>query len=111
MESINWDDFAKIDIRIGTIIKAEVFAEAKKSAYKLVIDFGEIGLKKTSAQITKLYNCKDLIGKQVLAVINFPPKQIGPFMSECLLLGAIGDNNEVTLISPDLSVSNGLKIG
>ncbi len=110
-EPLNWDDFAKVEIRIGTILKAETFKEARKPAYKLEIDFGPLGTKKTSAQITKLYQPEELIGRQVLAVVNFPPKQIANFMSECLLLGAIGDAQEVTLITPERSIQNGLRIG
>lgn len=107
---INWDDFSKIDIRVGTIIKAEEFQEAKRPAYKVFIDFGPLGIKKTSAQITKLYAPEELVGKQVIAVVNFPPKQIANFMSECLLLGAVNDK-EVTLLSADKNVENGLAIG
>ena len=109
--TIEWNDFAKVDIRVGTIIKAEIFKEVKNPAYKVQIDFGdEIGIKKSSAQITVLYSTEELIGKQVIAVVNFPPKQIATFMSECLILGAV-NNKEVTLLSCDKSVANGLKIG
>lgn len=109
--TIEWNDFAKVDIRVGTIIKAEIFKEVKNPAYKLQIDFGdEIGIKKSSAQITVLYSIEELIGKQVIAVVNFPPKQIATFMSECLILGAV-NNKEVTLLSLDKSAANGLKIG
>lgn len=108
---ISWNDFEKIDIRIGTIIKAESFEKAKNPSYKLWIDFGEeIGVKKTSAQITSLYQINDLIGKQITAVLNFPPKQIANFMSECLVLGAVGLNKETTLLTPDYPVQNGLII-
>lgn len=107
---INWEDFAKIDIRVGTIIDAQIFEKARNPAYKVWIDFGEEGIKKTSAQITNLYDLNELIGKQVLAVINFPPKQIADFMSECLLLGAVGENKDVTLISMDKPCENGLRI-
>ena len=109
-QHLSWADFDKVDIRTGTIISAEVFAEARKPAYKLQIDFGSLGILKTSAQITKLYTLEELPGKQVVAVVNFPPKQIGNFMSECLLLGAV-ENDEVTLLWPDRKVKNGLKIG
>ena len=102
--------FKQIDMRVGTITKAEVFKEVKKPAYKLWIDFGDLGVKKTSAQITSLYLPNELIGKQVIAVINFDPKQIANFMSECLILGAIGDSNTVTLLGVDKPVKNGLKI-
>ncbi|PJR03879.1 tRNA-binding protein [Avrilella dinanensis] len=107
---INWEDFAKIDIRVGTIIDAQIFEKARNPAYKVWIDFGGEGIKKTSAQITNLYDLNELIGKQVLAVINFPPKQIADFMSECLLLGAVGENKDVTLISVDKPCENGLRI-
>jgi tRNA-binding protein len=108
---ISWADFEKIDMRVGTIITAEVFAEARKPAYKVSIDFGELGIRKSSAQITKLYTPADLIGRQIIAVVNFPVKQIGPFMSECLIMGAIGTAGEITLLNTDFKVENGLKIG
>ncbi len=108
---INWDDFTKIDIRIGTILSAKIFKEAKKPAYKVTIDFGTLGTRKTSAQITKLYQPEDLIGKQVVAVVNFPPKQIATMMSECLLLGGLGNDNAVTIIQPEQPVKNGTRIG
>lgn len=108
-ELINWNDFSKIDIRVGTILSAEEFKEAKKPAYKIIIDFGDIGIKKTSAQITKLYKLDELIGKQIIAVINFPPKQIANIKSECLILGVL-DQDEVTLLTTDKPVKNGLKI-
>lgn len=109
---INWKDFEKIDVRAGTIIKAEKFEKARNPAYKLWVDFGEeIGIKKTSAQITILYNIEELIGKQIVAIVNFPPKQIADFMSECLVLGVVGPDKEVTLLTPDKSCKNGLAIG
>lgn len=109
---ITWQDFEKIEIRIGTIVEANDFPEAKKPSYQLKIDFGkEIGILKSSAQITKIYTKENLIGKQIAAVVNFPKKQIGQFMSECLVLGTIGNNNEIVLLSSDLKVENGLKIG
>ena len=112
MNNIVWDDFEKIEMRIGTIIEVNDFPEAKKPAYKLTIDFGiEIGIKKTSAQITKNYTKQDLINKQIIAVVNFPPKQIGKFMSECLILGSVGVDNNIVLLSSDLKVPNGLRIG
>ena len=108
---ISWQDFEKIEMRVGTIIQAEIFSEVKKPAYKLMIDFGEsIGTKKTSAQITVLYNPEELIGKQVIAVVNFPKKQIANIQSECLILGAI-DGSAVTLLAMDKPVANGLRIG
>ena len=110
-KNISWNDFSKIDMRIGTIISAEVFKETKKPAYKLIVDFGELGKRKTSAQITKRYQPENLIGKQVIAVVNFPPKQIANIMSECLILGAVGNNNDVILIQPENKADNGLKIG
>jgi tRNA-binding protein len=109
-KTIDWSDFEKIDIRVGTIIQDELFVEAKKPAYKLVIDFGELGQRKSSAQITKLYTPEDLIGKQVMAIINFPYKQIANMQSECLVLGIV-DGNLVTLLTSDKPVKNGLRIG
>lgn len=111
MNSISWVDFEKIDMRVGTILHAEIFAEAKKPAYKLQIDFGPLGIKKSSAQITKFYQPENLIGKQIIAVVNFPPKQIGPFMSECLVMGAVDDDSGVTLLSTSLKCENGLRVG
>ncbi len=108
---INWDDFSKIDIRTGTVIRAEIFEEVKNPAYKLWIDFGDLGIKKSSAQITKIYKPEELIGKQIVAVINFPPKQIANFMSECLVLGSVDDDKTVILLNTDQLVKNGLKIG
>ena len=108
---ITWEDFARVDIRSGTIISAEDFKEARKPAYKLSVDFGSLGVKKTSAQITKLYSLQELPGKQVLAVVNFPPKQIANFMSECLILGTLGEDGEVTLLTTDKDSANGSKVG
>ncbi|MBQ9279576.1 MAG: tRNA-binding protein [Clostridia bacterium] len=106
-----FDDFMKLDIRVGTIIEAKVFEKAKRPAYQLKIDFGdEIGIKKSSAQITEVYQCGDLIGKQVLAVVNFPPRQIADFMSEVLVLGTYSKQG-VVLIKPDEQVENGDKLG
>lgn len=110
MPAISWSDFEKIEMRVGTIIEAEVFREAKKPAYKIRIDFGPYGIKKSSAQVTRLYQPEDLIGKQVIAVLNFPPKQIANLKSECLILGVV-DEAEVTLIGPGKPVANGLRIG
>ncbi len=108
---ITFDDFAKVDIRVGEIVKAEVFEKARRPAYKLLIDFGnEIGTKKSSAQITDLYTEQELTGKQVLAVINFPPRQIADFMSEVLVLGTYSKDG-VVLIQPERNVENGDKLG
>lgn len=108
---ISYEEFAKIDIRVGTITNVEEFPEARKPAFKLFIDFGpEIGSKKTSAQITHLYKKESLIGKQVLAVVNFPPKQVGTFMSEVLVLGLSNENNEIVLVHPEMKVPNGQKL-
>lgn len=110
METINWDDFLKIDMRVGTIISANDFPEVRNPAYKLEIDFGsELGVKKTSAQLTSLYQKEELIGKQVIAVVNFPKKQVANFMSECLILGTV-NHKDITLLHPGLPVVNGLKI-
>jgi tRNA-binding protein len=110
--NLHWHEFEKVEMRIGTIIEINDFPEARKPAYQLIIDFGNvIGLKKSSAQITKRYKKADLIGKQIVAVINFPKKQIGTFMSECLVLGSIGKDNNVVLLTSDLKVENGLRIG
>lgn len=109
-ELISWADFSKIDIRVGTVIGAEVFKEAKNPAYKISVDFGSLGIKKSSAQITKLYSPDEIIGKQVIAVVNFPKKQIANIQSECLILGAVNES-EVTLLTTDKQVNNGLRIG
>jgi tRNA-binding protein len=109
--AITWDDFEKIDIRSGTIIEVTDFTKAKKPAYQLIIDFGELGMKKCSAQLTDLYDKADLIGKQVVAIVNFPPKQIANFFSECLVLGVYTDKKEVVLLEPGRKVENGWKIG
>ena len=111
LKEIGWDDFSKIEMRVGTIISAEVFSEAKKPAYKLMIDFGKYGVRKTSAQITKQYKAEEVVGKQVVAVLNFPPKQIANILSECLILGAVGDENAVTLLTTERCVENGLRVG
>ncbi len=107
---INRDDFEKVDIRIGTVVRAEEFPQAKKPAYQLEIDFGELGIKRSSAQITRLYNKDELVGKQVIAVVNFPPKQIANFFSECLVLGVVQNGDEVILLNVDQKVKNGSKI-
>ena len=108
--SLSWADFEKVDMRVGTIVEANHFPEARNPSYQLKIDFGgEIGLKKSSAQITSLYKKEELIGKQVIAVLNFPPKQIANFKSECLVLGAV-EGKDVTLLEPGKLVQNGLRI-
>jgi tRNA-binding protein len=108
---ITYDDFTKVDIRTGTIVTAELFPEARKPAYKLTIDFGPaIGVKSSSAQITHHYQPKDLVGKQVLAVVNFPPKRIGPFTSEVLTLGVGDGSGNVVLVAPGLAVPNGERL-
>jgi tRNA-binding protein len=107
-ERITYDDFLKVDVRVGTVVEAETFPAARKPAYRLVIDFGaEIGRKKSSAQITKHYKLEELVGRQVAAVVNFPPRQIGPFMSEVLTLGFPDADGSVVLIAPTLKVPNG----
>jgi tRNA-binding protein len=108
---ISWEDFEKINIRTGTIVEVNDFPKARKPAYQLTIDFGELGFKQSSAQITQHYNKEELIGKQIIAVVNFPPKQIANFISECLVLGVYDENNDVILLQPDRKVTNGLKIG
>lgn len=111
MDLIQWSDFERVELRAGTIVSAEVFQEARVPAYKLLVDFGpEIGQKKSSAQITDLYDAGDLVGKQVVAVVNFPPKQIGPFMSECLVTGFHRGDGSVVLASVDSEVPNGAKL-
>lgn len=110
-ELISWNDFEKIDIRSGTIIEVTDFPKARKPAYQLSIDFGPLGIKKSSAQITHHYQKESLLNKQVVAVINFPVKQIASFFSECLVLGIYDENNEVVLLKPDKPVANGQKIG
>ena len=110
MEDLNWNDFEKVDMRIGTIIEATDFPKARKPAYQLTIDFGEkIGIRASSAQITKRYSKKELVGKQIMAVVNFPKKQISNFFSECLVMGAV-DGDDVILMEPSAKIPNGLKI-
>jgi len=111
MTNIAWDDFAKIDIRVGTITEVNNFPKAKNPAWQITIDFGELGIKRSSAQITHLYDQETLVGKQVVAIVNFPPKQIANFFSECLVLGIYTDKKEVVLLTPDRPVENGWKIG
>jgi tRNA-binding protein len=109
---LTWEEFEKTEMRVGTIIDVNDFPEARKPAYQLTIDFGsEIGIRKTSAQITKRYTKEVLVNRQIVAVVNFPKKQIANFMSECLVLGAVGDGGDVILLAPDFKVENGLRIG
>lgn len=108
---ISWDVFEKLDIRSGTIISASDFPQARNPSYQLEIDFGDLGIKKSSAQITDLYQKEDLIGKQIIAIVNFPKKQIANFFSECLVLGVYGENKDVTILTTTFPVKNGLPIG
>jgi len=109
--TISWDDFQKVDMRVGVVVEAQPFPEARRPALKLRIDFGPLGIKRSSAQITEHYRADELVGRRVVAVVNFPPKQIGPFVSEVLVLGAYNDRGEVILLRPDLEVAPGAKIG
>jgi len=111
MEQITWKEFERVELRAGTIIEVEDFPEARKPAYKLKIDFGELGIKRSSAQIKDLYTRKELMGKQILAVLNFPPKQIATFMSEVLTTGFYLPSGEVVLLHPERRVPNGAKLG
>lgn len=110
-DPITWGDFEKVEMRTGTIVAVEAFPQARKPAYKLTIDFGAFGTKRTSAQLTALYNIEELIGKQVVAVVNFPSKQLAIFISECLVLGAIATDGTVTLLQPERKTENGQRIG
>jgi tRNA-binding protein len=111
MNQISWDDFQKIELRIGTIVDVQDFPEARNPAYKLQVDFGEeLGVKKSSAQITEIYSKQYLLGKQVMAVVNFPPKQIGPIMSECLVTGFHREDGAVVLAKPDMKLKNGARL-
>lgn len=112
MQTISWQDFEKIELHAGTVVAAERFPEARKPAYKLKVDFGpEIGIRQSSAQITVHYQPEELVGRQVLGVVNFPVKRIGPFMSECLICGFYREDGSVVLAVPDKPVSNGAKLG
>ncbi len=109
---ISWSEFEKVEMRVGTVLEVRDFPEVRKPAYQLTIDFGpEIGVRKTSAQITKRYAKEALLNRQIVAVVNFPNKQIGKFMSECLILGAMGVEGDVILLAPDFKIENGLRIG
>ncbi len=111
METITWDDFSRVELRVGRVVAAEVFSQARKPAYKLQVDFGPgIGVKKSSAQITQLYTPQDLVGRLVVAVVNFPPKQIGPLMSECLVTGFHDAEGHVALCVPDAEVPLGTRL-
>ena len=107
---ISWEDFQKVELRVGTIIDAQPFPEAKKPAYRLAVDFGECGTKKCSAQLTDLYSPSDLVGKQVVGVVNFPPKQIGRFKSEVLVLGGYQPDGSVKLLRPDKPITAGARV-
>jgi tRNA-binding protein len=110
--NLTWTEFEKVAMHVGTIIDVNDFPEARKPAFQLTIDFGEtIGIRKTSAQITKRYSKDELLNRQIVAVVNFPKKQIGKFMSECLVLGAVGQEGDVILLAPDFKIENGLRIG
>ncbi len=112
MDEIGWDDFEKVQLRVGTVLAVDDFPEARKPAYILRVDFGpDIGVRKSSAQITDLYARDELLGRQVVAVVNFPPKQIGPMRSECLVTGFYRDDGSVVLAVPDKAVANGSKLG
>ena len=111
MPEIGWDDFQKVELRVGTIIEVQAVPEARRPAWKLSVDFGDkVGVRRASAQITDLYEAEELVGKQVLGVVNFPPKQIGPFMSECLVTGFVTAEGPVVLAVPDKPVENGLRL-
>ena len=110
MQQITWDDFEKVDLRVGTILEALEFLEARKPAYKLRVDFGELGIKTSSAQITKRYTLDELPGRQIVGVINFPKKQIGKFMSEFLVTGFADENGDIVLTAVDKNVPNGSKL-
>ncbi|NLN32923.1 MAG: tRNA-binding protein [Flavobacteriaceae bacterium] len=111
MSTLSWEEFEKLDMRVGTVLEVNDFPKARKPAYQLRIDFGALGIKNSSAQIVNLYSKEELIGKQIIAVVNFPPKQIANFISECLVLGIYNENNEVVLLSPDKKTENGCKVG
>src|SRR5215475_3528125 len=109
--ALSWDEFARVDMRVGVVVDAQEFPEARRPAFKLWVDFGPLGVKRSSAQITERYAPRDLIGRRVVAVVNFPPKQIGPFVSEVLVLGAYDEAGQVILLRPDFDAPPGSKIG
>jgi len=111
MMQISWEDFEKIDIRAGTILEVNDFPKAKNPSFRITIDFGELGIKNSAAQLTSVYKKEDLVGKQIIAIVNFPPKQIANYFSECLVLGVYTRENKVVLLEPDRKVDNGNKIG
>ena len=112
MKEINWSDFEAVELRVGTVMKVEQFPEARKPAYKITVDFGPvIGSRRSSAQVTDLYTAEELIGRQVVGVVNFPPKQIGPMRSECLITGFYTEDGNVVLAVPERAVPNGAKLG
>ncbi|WP_213520440.1 tRNA-binding protein [Nonlabens sp.] len=108
---ISWNDFENVDMRVGTVLMVSEFPEARNPAYQLQIDFGPLGIKRTSAQITKRYHKEELVGKQVIAVVNFPKKQIANFISECLVLGIVGEDKDVILLQPEANAKNGDRVG
>lgn len=111
MTDLSWQEFARVELRVGTVIQVDEFPQARRPAYKLTVDFGDaLGTRRSSAQITDLYETDELVGKQVLAVINFPPKQIGPFMSECLVTGFVDEDGAVVLAVPERPVPNGVRL-
>lgn len=111
MQELNWEEFEKVDMRVGTVLEVNDFPKARNPSYQLKLDFGELGIKNSSAQIVNLYSKEELVGKQIIAVVNFPPKQIANFISECLVLGIYNENNDVVLISPERKTENGCKVG
>ncbi len=111
MDTISWADFERVVLCVGTVLEASAFPEARKPAYKLLVDFGpEVGVRKSSAQITAHYDLEELVGRQVIAVVNFPPKQIGPFMSECLVTGFADGDGHIVLAAPERAVPNGARL-
>lgn len=111
MQELSWEEFEKVDMRVGTVLEVNDFPKARNPSYQLKLDFGEFGIKNSSAQIVNLYSKEELVGKQIISVVNFPPKQIANFISECLVLGIYNENNEVVLLTPDKKTENGCKVG